>query len=94
MGLHRRLRHEEGPGDLGVRQSPGNEPQDLVLAGRGRPTSTAASGSAVPLADRVWQLRHQHSSYDAWGLALAKALDVPLVTHDAEVAGPSPGADV
>lgn len=34
----------------------------------------------APLADRVWQLRHQYTSYDACYLALAEGLDRPLVT--------------
>lgn len=47
-----------------------------------------------PLADRIWELRHQFTSYDAAYLALAEALNVPLYTcdtklqtgaHDAEV---------
>ena len=33
-----------------------------------------------PLADRIWQLRHQYTSYDAAYLALAEALDAPLYT--------------
>lgn len=39
-----------------------------------------------PLADRIWQLRHQHTSYDANYLALAEALNVPLFTCDAKLA--------
>ena len=39
-----------------------------------------------PLAARVWQLRHQFTSYDASYLALAEALDVPLHTCDAKLA--------
>jgi predicted nucleic acid-binding protein len=34
------------------------------------------------LADRVWQLRHNHTTYDACYLALAEALDAPLYTCD------------
>ena len=33
-------------------------------------------------ADRVWELRHNLSSYDAWYVALAEALEAPLVTAD------------
>ena len=38
-----------------------------------------------PLADRIWLLRHQYSSYDATYLALAEALDAPLYTCDAKL---------
>lgn len=34
------------------------------------------------LADRMWQLRHNVSAYDAAFVALAEALDVPLITCD------------
>lgn len=37
------------------------------------------------LADRIWQLRHQYTSYDAAYLALAEALEAPLYTCDAEL---------
>lgn len=40
-----------------------------------------------PLADRVWQLRHQFTSYDATYLALAEALEAPLYTCDAKLLG-------
>ncbi|MXY71613.1 MAG: type II toxin-antitoxin system VapC family toxin [Dehalococcoidia bacterium] len=33
-------------------------------------------------ADRIWQLRRNLSSYDAWYVAVAEALDCPLVTLD------------
>ena len=39
----------------------------------------------APLADRIWQLRHQYPSYDAASLALAEALDAPLYTCDAKL---------
>jgi predicted nucleic acid-binding protein len=35
-----------------------------------------------PFADRVWELRHNVTSYDAWYVALAEALKVPLATLD------------
>ena len=36
----------------------------------------------TPFADRVWELRHNLTSYDAWYVALAEAFDYPLVTLD------------
>ena len=38
-----------------------------------------------PLADRIWQLRHQYTSYDASYIALAEALEAPLYTCDAKL---------
>ncbi len=39
-----------------------------------------------PLAERVWELRHQFTAYDAVSLALAEALEAPLHTCDAKLA--------
>ena len=36
----------------------------------------------APLADRVWELRHNLTSYDATYVALAELLGCPLVTLD------------
>jgi len=36
----------------------------------------------APFAERVWELRGNVSSYDAWYVALAEALDCPLATLD------------
>jgi predicted nucleic acid-binding protein len=35
-----------------------------------------------PFADRVWELRHDVTSYDAWYVALAEALKLELATLD------------
>jgi predicted nucleic acid-binding protein len=35
-----------------------------------------------PFAERVWELRHTITSYDAWYVAVAEALDLPLATLD------------
>lgn len=43
-----------------------------------------------PLGDRVWELRHNLTAYDATFVALAELLDAPLVTCDARLAG-APG---
>ncbi len=40
-----------------------------------------------PFADRVWALRTNVTSYDAWYVALAEYLSCPLVTFDARLAG-------
>jgi predicted nucleic acid-binding protein len=43
-----------------------------------------------PLLDRIWALRDNLSAYDASYVALAEALDCPLLTADARVGG-APG---
>jgi predicted nucleic acid-binding protein len=35
-----------------------------------------------PFADRVWELRYNVTSYDAWYVALAEVLELPLATLD------------
>jgi predicted nucleic acid-binding protein len=35
-----------------------------------------------PFADRIWELRHNVTSYDAWYVAIAEALRFPLATLD------------
>ena len=42
------------------------------------------------LSDRVWELRHNLTAYDATFVALAETLAVPLVTCDARL-GSAPG---
>lgn len=45
-----------------------------------------------PFAERVWELRRNVTSYDAWYAAVAEAFDLPLVTLDRRLgraAGPS-----
>lgn len=49
----------------------------------------------VSLADRMWELRHNVTAYDSAFVALAEALEVPLVTCDARLArAPSHTASV
>lgn len=42
--------------------------------------------SHEPLVERIWELRDSLSAYDAAYVALAEALDAPLVTCDARLA--------
>lgn len=61
---------------------------DLVTAEEARRDHfdfTIDRHEVAPLADRIWQLRHQYTSYDAAYLALAEALDAPLYTCDAKL---------
>jgi len=43
-----------------------------------------------PHAERVWKLRDNLTAYDAWYVALAEALNLPIVTLDRRVAS-APG---
>lgn len=46
----------------------------------------------APFAERIWALRGNLTSYDAWYVALAETLDCPLVTLDRRLSrarGPS-----
>jgi predicted nucleic acid-binding protein len=40
----------------------------------------------TPLAERIWDLRENLTAYDAAYVALAEALDAPLITADARLA--------
>lgn len=42
--------------------------------------------SFEPFAQRAWELRHSITSYDAWYVAVAEALDSPLATLDERLA--------
>jgi len=47
-----------------------------------------------PFADRIWELRHAVTSNDAWYVAVAEALGLPLATLDARLSkatGPTCG---
>ncbi|HEX5927569.1 MAG TPA: type II toxin-antitoxin system VapC family toxin [Baekduia sp.] len=46
--------------------------------------------SHQPFSDRVWELRHNLTAYDATFVALAEALGAPLLTCDARLAA-APG---
>jgi predicted nucleic acid-binding protein len=39
-----------------------------------------------PFSDRIWELRLNVTSYDAWYVALAEALELPLATLDGRLA--------
>lgn len=38
-----------------------------------------------PYADRIWELRHNLTCYDAWYVALAESLGCPLITLDRRI---------
>ena len=39
-----------------------------------------------PFADRIWELRHNVTAYDAWYVAVAEVFDLPLATLDRRLA--------
>ncbi len=55
---------------------------------------TISRHEAAPLAERIWQLRHQFTAYDAAYLALAEGLDAPLLTCDSKLATSGHSANV
>ena len=70
-----------------------------------RPEATAAHRDLLrldmeaypfaPVTARVWDLRSNLTSYDAWYVALAEALQFPLVTLDLRLSrAPGPRCDV
>lgn len=70
----------------------------LELQGRlARLEATAAQRSLLrlqlelhvfePFSERVWELRGNLTAYDAWYVALAEALGVPMATLDARLTG-------
>jgi predicted nucleic acid-binding protein len=70
---------------------PGGSCQRLVPDGPAR--LSADPSAAIPhdvLLPRVWDLRKSLTAYDAVYVALAKALEMPLLTCDANIAG-APG---
>jgi predicted nucleic acid-binding protein len=38
-----------------------------------------------PFAERIWKLRHAVTSYDAWYVAVAESLKLPLATLDVKL---------
>lgn len=52
----------------------------------------AARHSHEPLLPRIWELRENLTAYDAAYVALAEALEAPLVTSDVKIAQ-APGHD-
>lgn len=55
---------------------------------------TITRHETAPLAERIWELRHQFASYDASYLALAEALRTPILTCDAKLAAKGHNADI
>jgi predicted nucleic acid-binding protein len=55
---------------------------------------TIARYDLAGLADRVWQLRNNYTTYDACYLTLAEALTAPLYTCDHKLAHDGHGAQV
>lgn len=43
----------------------------------------------APFAERIWELRHNVTSYDAWYVAAAEELDLPLATLDRRLSAAS-----
>lgn len=77
----------------------------LSLAGKLKPDAaeqarsdyfafTIARYETHGLSDRIWELRHNHTTYNACYLALAEALSAPLYTCDHKLASDGHSAQV
>ena len=52
------------------------------------------AGTPPGFAERVWELRANLSSYDAWYVAIAELADMPLATLDQKLTrAPGPGCE-
>ena len=72
------LRRREARADLDRRRAE-EALADLAALSLGRHATS-------PLIPRIWELRHNHSPYDAAYVALAEALAMPLLTIDRRLA--------
>jgi predicted nucleic acid-binding protein len=77
------------------------KPNVQITAGRALQMLTDYAGLRIvrhpmqPLQRRVFELRHNFTAYDAMYVALAEALDVPLLTDDGKFAAtPGHRADI
>ena len=68
--------------------------EEAEQARRDHFTFTITRHETAPLAERIWQLRHEFTSYDASYLALAEALRAPLWTCDAKLAASGHNAEI
>ncbi|MCB0910178.1 MAG: type II toxin-antitoxin system VapC family toxin [Propionibacteriaceae bacterium] len=70
------------------------DPEEAVQAREDHFAFVITRHEIAPLAGRIWELRHQFTSYDASYLALAEALQAPLVTCDAKLATNGHNAEI
>lgn len=68
------LRRMEFAGDL--------SPAEALIAHHDVNAADIELYSFAAFSERVWELRHNVTSYDAWYVALAERLGCPLVTLD------------
>lgn len=64
----------------------GRQPERLDAARHLLSVLPLTSHPYAMLLDRMWELRHSCSTYDAAYVALAEAMDVPLATADRKLA--------